>query len=263
VAIQRFASALSYLLKAGLPIVDSLELIMEPLETPTIIDYPQKVSAGESFLVKGAALPNEAVTLWSQQGKEDPQNITATSNAQGTFVANFQEGLKDSGRYAMWAVVTDQRSAMSLPSEKVFLQVERPALLKLGSWATTVLAVVVPLVAMLLVLIGLLWFAWQKFNAWRKKIRKEVKEAEQALHKAIVILKRDLAEQVRMLEHTKSQRELTEEEEKILELLQNEPFHFDEIVRRTKFNPSKLGSLLSMMEIKGLIKSLDGGLYSI
>ena len=55
----------------------------------------------------------------------------------------------------------------------------------------------------------------------------------------------------------------TEEEQAILDLLQNENLHFDEIVRRTKFNSSKLSSLLSMMEIKGLIKSLDGGIFSI
>ncbi|MEK7450932.1 MAG: DNA-processing protein DprA [Patescibacteria group bacterium] len=55
----------------------------------------------------------------------------------------------------------------------------------------------------------------------------------------------------------------TEEENVILKLLENEAVHFDEIVKRSKFSSSKLGSLLSMMEIKGLIKSLDGGMFSI
>ena len=55
----------------------------------------------------------------------------------------------------------------------------------------------------------------------------------------------------------------TKEENKILDLLQNESLHFDEIVRKTKFKSSKLGSLLSLMEIKGFVKSLDGGLYSV
>ena len=55
----------------------------------------------------------------------------------------------------------------------------------------------------------------------------------------------------------------TREEQKILDLLQNESLHFDEIVRRSKFNSAQLGSLLSLMEIKGMIKSLDGGVFSI
>lgn len=54
----------------------------------------------------------------------------------------------------------------------------------------------------------------------------------------------------------------TKEEELILKLLENEPLHFDEIVKRSKLNSAKLGSLLSLMEVKGLIKSTGGGFFS-
>lgn len=53
------------------------------------------------------------------------------------------------------------------------------------------------------------------------------------------------------------------EEDLILKLLQNEPLHFDELVRRTKFTSAKLSGILSLMEIKGLIKSLNNGNFSI
>lgn len=53
------------------------------------------------------------------------------------------------------------------------------------------------------------------------------------------------------------------EEELILKILENEKLHFDEIARKAKMNPSKAGSILSVMEIKGLVKSLDGGFYSL
>ncbi len=55
----------------------------------------------------------------------------------------------------------------------------------------------------------------------------------------------------------------TKEEDLILKLLQNEPLHFDEIVRTTRFKSSQLSSLLSMMEIKGMVKSLNNGTYSV
>lgn len=54
----------------------------------------------------------------------------------------------------------------------------------------------------------------------------------------------------------------TKEEEKILRLLENESLNFDEIVKRLKIDPSKIGTILSMMEIKGLIKN-SGGFFSI
>lgn len=55
---------------------------------------------------------------------------------------------------------------------------------------------------------------------------------------------------------------LSHEENKIIELIENEPMGFDEIARRLKIEPSKLGTILSMMEIKGLIKN-SGGSYSV
>lgn len=53
------------------------------------------------------------------------------------------------------------------------------------------------------------------------------------------------------------------DEDRILRLLENEPLHFDEIVRKTNFDSSKLGSILSLMEVKGLVKSTGGGYFSI
>jgi len=50
----------------------------------------------------------------------------------------------------------------------------------------------------------------------------------------------------------------TREERKILEMLENEALHFDTIARETGFSSSKLGSLLTLMEMKGMIKNSQG-----
>jgi len=55
----------------------------------------------------------------------------------------------------------------------------------------------------------------------------------------------------------------TKEELEILKLLQNEPMHFDEIVRKTGLQSSELGSILSLMEVKGMVRSLEGGMFRI
>lgn len=51
---------------------------------------------------------------------------------------------------------------------------------------------------------------------------------------------------------------LTKDELKIVQLLENEGLSFDEIVRNSKLDSSVIGSLLSMMEIKGIINNSDG-----
>lgn len=55
----------------------------------------------------------------------------------------------------------------------------------------------------------------------------------------------------------------TRKEQKIIDLLQNENLHFDEIVKRTKIKSSKLGGILSVMEMKGMVSSLGSGTFSL
>jgi DNA processing protein len=55
----------------------------------------------------------------------------------------------------------------------------------------------------------------------------------------------------------------TEEEQRIIDLLMNEALLFDEIVKKTGFDSSKTGILLSVMELKGFIKIGDAGSYQL
>ncbi len=54
---------------------------------------------------------------------------------------------------------------------------------------------------------------------------------------------------------------LKDEEAQILEILENEDTHFDDIAKILDFNTKKLLGLLTMMEIRGLIKKLPGNFY--
>ena len=55
---------------------------------------------------------------------------------------------------------------------------------------------------------------------------------------------------------------LSKEEKEIFSLLESGPLHFDEIVRKIGKDSKHLGSLLSLMELKGAVK-ISGGTYSI
>jgi len=55
----------------------------------------------------------------------------------------------------------------------------------------------------------------------------------------------------------------TKEEQLILDLLVEQDLHFDELVKRTKINSSKLGTILSLMEMKGMIETLSAGFFSL
>lgn len=51
------------------------------------------------------------------------------------------------------------------------------------------------------------------------------------------------------------------EEAEILKILSHEPMHIDVISKKTKINISETGSVLSIMEIKSMIKNMGGGNY--
>ncbi len=62
-------------------------------------------------------------------------------------------------------------------------------------------------------------------------------------------------------ENQRKLQNLSKEEQKILEFLENEALGFDEIARKIKVDSAKVGSLLSVMEIKGLIRGSSGGIF--
>ncbi len=55
----------------------------------------------------------------------------------------------------------------------------------------------------------------------------------------------------------------TKEEQRIIDLLQNENLHFDELVKRSKIKSAKLGGILSVMEMKGIIRGLGSGNFCL
>ena len=55
----------------------------------------------------------------------------------------------------------------------------------------------------------------------------------------------------------------SEEEKKIMDSMDDGPVHIDKISRDSKLSSAKVGSLLSIMEIKGKVKSLGTGTYSL
>ncbi len=56
---------------------------------------------------------------------------------------------------------------------------------------------------------------------------------------------------------------INDDEEKILNLLRRENLQFDEIVRKTGISVEKLGSILTVMEMKGFIRNIVTGVYGI
>ena len=57
--------------------------------------------------------------------------------------------------------------------------------------------------------------------------------------------------------------QLSFEETLILKILENEEVHYDELLEKTNLDVKTLNSLLTVMQVRGIIKKLPGNLYSV
>lgn len=85
-----------------------------------------------------------------------------------------------------------------------------------GQKALAAFSLAIPLLAVILVLAGMLQRSHARFRAWRRKLRKEVHEAEDSVTHAFDLIREDLEKQLGTLERTKTKRALTREEGRIL-----------------------------------------------
>jgi len=205
------------------------------IETPSIIEYSKKLQDGETLIIKGETkYPDVQINLWLQYEKDDPKDYSVKSDQDGKFTFIIGDKLS-SGVYTAWVEVIDAGGARSNSSKKVTILVGQSTFLKISSRAVGLLAVIIPLVVLIFTLLFIIWYGWHKFRLFRKKlekIRKEVHEAETALHKAFDLLKEDVYEQIKLLEKTRNKRQLTEEEEKIIKQLKKNLDDTEKFVRK-------------------------------
>ena len=208
------------------------EFVIKPLQEPVFTAYPKELENGSVLTAKGESqYPNSQIIVGLQREDGEPKSFTVRSDQNGKFTFVSDERLSG-GTYRLWAEVIDERGARSLPAEKLTIAVKRPTFLQLGSRAVSLLAVVVPLLALVILLLFIAWYGWHKFSVFRKKLKKEVREAGSALHQAFGLLKEDIREQVKMLEKTRTKRELTDEEEEVIKRLKKDLDDAEKFVRK-------------------------------
>ncbi len=207
--------------KAGNSLAASIEFTIEALEPPIISEYPRELQSGDILKVGGNTYPNSKVVLWLQKEKENAQSYDVESDRAGNFIFIAGEKPKD-GIYQLWSEVIDKRGARSGPSDKLTIVVQRPVILEVATKAVTFLAVIIPLIALIVLLLILVWYFWHKFTTMRNRLRKEVRDTELVLHKEFDILKDTMREQIKLLEKTRTRRQLTEEEERIIKQLKQD-----------------------------------------
>jgi hypothetical protein len=108
----------------------------------------------------------------------------------------------------------------------------RGTLFKWGNSLIVVLSVLVPLAILLTILILLFSSTKQNITFLKRRLRKEVLEAEAGLHKAFDFMRDDLQNQVLLLDKTKSKRKLSPAESRLLKTLKNDLAQAEKFIKK-------------------------------
>lgn len=197
--------------KAGNETLAMTEIEVLAIEAPVITDYPGELLPGSILLVKGTALPEATVGVFIQKDKEEVKIGETKSDKEGKWVFIEVEPV-EKGVYQIWAETIDATGAKSGLSSKVGVLVSPPVFIRIGKLAIDYLTTIVSLLILILaIILGVFW-VWLIFKEKRKKVKKEIGEAERALHKAFQALKNETEEQVAKLDGKPG---LSEREKKI------------------------------------------------
>lgn len=197
------------------------EFIVTTLTPPKINDI-NNINEQELLHVSGETYPDSFVDIFLK----DPINNTLSkqstkSNGFGFFNLVWPDSLSK-GSYEISGTVTNEKGDKSKRSEPIKFSVKSAWLSLLMSYIVNFLSPVVILLSLLFAVLFLLWYAWHKFHAFRKKLLLSLKVTEDDLHKAFDTLRESVRKRIIFLEKTKTKRELTLEEEKLMKQLRND-----------------------------------------
>ncbi len=200
---------------AGNFLASSADLSVTALPAPVITEYPKELQINQALLVRATAVASAQVTLFVGQGTGQPRQYQSQSDQNGDVVFTVSDPLPY-GFYTLWAQATDSRGAKSTLSQKVTMAINEPAFLRIGSLAINFLATLLSIIALIFLLGFVLFWSWHKFFILRNRLKRELRHSEGTIHKSFDALKDQLEKQIHLIDLAKTQRQLTDVEEKVI-----------------------------------------------
>lgn len=195
------------------------ELNIEALTAPTVTDYSSDITPEDFVVVKGDTYPNAEVKVHMQLNGETHLVFTGRAKPDGTFVVVADSKVEKEGVYKMYVEATNERGAKTLASPKYDIVVSQSRVVAIGSYAISVLSVVISLLGLIILGGIIVWYGWKKARFVRKEIKSEIKDAQRDIHREMTHLMEAVRSNIAILEKIENKRKLTEEEERVLERL--------------------------------------------
>lgn len=192
---------------AGNKAISTFNFEIVAFEKPRFTEYPERINEEVIPVIRGETRPRATVsvtlTKTNDSGAyEAPITEDVVANDEGVFTY-IPPGTLSRGVYELSATAVDEHGAKSQRSDPVRIVVEPPGYVKIGGLVVSVLSVLIPMAALLMVLTVGVWYFWSRFSRFRNSVRKEVKEAEASLANEFDDVIAILKEQVQKVKKSK------------------------------------------------------------
>jgi len=196
--------------------VESTSTFISPaISIPVISLSSEQITSGESVIVYGKTdYPGKQVNVVLESGGKELGRYTQTTKDDGSFSV-ITDKIKTTGSVSIWAETVLSDSIKSQPSEKLYLKVNETPAMKITFSIVYPIVAAISVIVLLLILIFILYSGWHKFFSLKKRIENESKQTIVDIHKAMLLLKDELNDQLSSLEKVKADRKLNEKEEAI------------------------------------------------
>lgn len=204
---------------AGNSTIQTFSHTIEAFTAPHFIELPDTVSASVIPVLRGETVPNADVKVAIKQLGSDPVIYTVQSDDAGLFTVipdnRFQNGV-----YEITAQATDATGAVSDISTPRRLAVQEPNVVRIGSLVLSVMSVIVPLLALLIICIVGFVYLIARVRSWRSSVGKEAEEAAATALREFATLNRILQEQTDKVKQTRKSKTLTKAEAALVETME-------------------------------------------
>ena len=199
---------------------------------PTITVSPQEVKRGDTVTISGQTrYPQAPVTIFVQSEGKQAQTYSSQTASDGSY-SIISDPLDTAGSVSIWSQLVFSTTTQNGLSNKVTINVSETLIIQTSKSVIYGLSFILPAIILLLGLIFALYFGWHKFFGLKKRLEKETQGIVDDVHKALVMFKEELENQLTKLENTKNDRELNKKEEKIFRELRENIDNIDGFIEK-------------------------------
>jgi len=217
--------------EAGNYAVASVDWKIDSIAAPHIDTYTENVTSESPLRVSGTALPNAKIHVFLARGENTPDEVVVKSDSTGDFSALFDKEFPR-GTYRLWAVTEDKRGARSEPSVEKSVVISTGWLISIATSIMSTLAIAIPIAALAFAFIFVTIYSLHRIRILRRGVRKEIREVENIMNRAFMLLKEDVEDSIHLLEHAKNRRKLTQEEDAIIERFRQNLADAEKVIKK-------------------------------